>query len=252
MCLISLCPDEYVFSLCRLEQVSSFRLQKADKDLQLRLEEEGKKVAENQAALEEEKNKLLQTTTELQSAQHEAQALKHEAESLLQRARALEEAVGQLQGEVDQARAELREREAEERRLCLNVEQLETDLRSSKALTESLQTELNEKEKREVEMLGEKEQAVAEVITRFHPQRVVFLLCGDTLNTFHTVRVCFSGCRGGEEGGRQQGARSRGGAGAKTGRSAGSGGETEEGRGGEQQQKSQAGLFHEGHGLPAG
>lgn len=141
-------------------------MQKADKDLQLRLEEEGKKVAENQAALEEEKNKLLQTTTELRSAQHEAQALKSEAESLLQRARALEEAVSQLQGEVDQARAELREREAEERRLCLNVEQLETDLRSSKALTESLQTELNEKEKREVEMLGEKEQAVAEVFTR--------------------------------------------------------------------------------------
>lgn len=43
------------------------------------------------------------------------------------------------------------------------MEQLETDLRSSKAFTESLQAELHEKERREVEMLGEKEQAVAEV-----------------------------------------------------------------------------------------
>lgn len=80
-----------------------------------------------------------------------------------QRARALEEAVGQLQAEVDQARAELTEREAEERRLCLNVEQLEADLRSSKALTENLQTELNEKETKEVHMLEEKEEAIAQV-----------------------------------------------------------------------------------------
>lgn len=143
----------------------SSRLEKTVKDLQLRLEEEEKKVTESQAALEEEKSKLQQTTTELQSTQNEAHALKNEVESLLQRTKALEEAVSRLQGEVDQARTELREREAEERRLCLNVEQLETDLRSSKALTESLQTELHEKERREVEMLGEKEQAVAEVLT---------------------------------------------------------------------------------------
>ncbi|KAM8740307.1 uncharacterized protein golgb1 isoform 2-T2 [Acanthopagrus schlegelii] len=143
-------------------QLSVERVEKTVKDLQLRLEEEEKKVTESQAALEEEKSILQQTTTELQSAQNEAHALKNEVESLLQRTRALEEAVGRLQGEVDQARAELREREAEERRLCLNVEQLETDLRSSKALTESLQNELHEKERREVEMLGEKEQAVAE------------------------------------------------------------------------------------------
>ncbi|XP_054480228.1 golgin subfamily B member 1 [Anoplopoma fimbria] len=143
-------------------QLSVNRLEKADKDLKLKLEEEVKKVAESQAALEEERTKLQQTTTEMQSAQNEAHGLKNEVESLTQRTRALDEAVGRLQGEVDQARTELREREAEERRLCLNVEQLETDLRSSKALTESLQTELNEKEQREVEMLGEKEQAVAQ------------------------------------------------------------------------------------------
>ncbi|XP_042258801.1 golgin subfamily B member 1 [Thunnus maccoyii] len=143
-------------------QLSVDRLEKADKDWQLRLAEEEKNVKESQAALEEEKGKLQQTTAELQSAQTEAQALKTELESLQQRTRALEEAVGRLQDEVDQARTELKEREAEERRLCLNVEQLETDLRSSKALTENLQTELNEKERREVELLGEKEQAVTQ------------------------------------------------------------------------------------------
>uniref|UniRef100_UPI0037E76D4B golgin subfamily B member 1 n=1 Tax=Semicossyphus pulcher TaxID=241346 RepID=UPI0037E76D4B len=143
-------------------QLSVDRLEKADKDWQLRLEAEEKKVTEIQSALEEETSKLQKATSELQSAQAEIQALKNELESLQQRARALEEAVGQLQGEVDQARTELREREEEERRLCLNVEHLETDLRSSKALTENLQTELHEKEKREVEMLEEKEQAVTE------------------------------------------------------------------------------------------
>uniref|UniRef100_G3Q941 Golgin B1 n=1 Tax=Gasterosteus aculeatus TaxID=69293 RepID=G3Q941_GASAC len=115
------------------------RLEKADKDWQLKLEEEVKKVAASQADLEVASGKLQQTATEMQSAQHEARALKTEAESLNQRARALEEAVGRLQGEAERARAELREREAEERR-----------------------TELNEKERREVEMLGEKEQAVTQ------------------------------------------------------------------------------------------
>lgn len=138
----------------------------------MKLEEEEKKVAECQAALQEEKSRLQQTSAELQLAQDQAADLRRESESLLQRAKALEEAVGRLQAEVDQARTELREREAEERRLCLNVEQLEMDLRSSKALTENLQTELNEKERREVEMLGEKEQAVAEVST-------CCICCGD-------------------------------------------------------------------------
>uniref|UniRef100_A0A8D2ZR09 Golgin B1 n=1 Tax=Scophthalmus maximus TaxID=52904 RepID=A0A8D2ZR09_SCOMX len=143
-------------------QLSVNRLEKADKDWQLRLEEEEKKVTETRAALEDETTKLRQTTAELKSAQNEVGTLTEELEGLHHRVRALEEAVGRLQGEVDRARTELREREAEERRLCLNVEQLETDLRSSKALTESLQTELNEKERREVEMLVEKEQAAAQ------------------------------------------------------------------------------------------
>ncbi|XP_061570808.1 golgin subfamily B member 1-like [Cololabis saira] len=143
-------------------ELSVNRLEKGDKDWQLSLEEEEKKVAELQAALAEERVKLEQTTAELQSGQTEARDLKNEAEALNQRTRALEEAVARLQGEVDQARTELRDREAEERRLCLNVEHLETDLRSSKALTESLQNEVHEKESREVEMLGEKEQAVAQ------------------------------------------------------------------------------------------
>ncbi|KAM6895677.1 uncharacterized protein golgb1 [Xenentodon cancila] len=143
-------------------ELSVNRLEKGDKDWQLRLEEEEKKVAEQQAALAEVRIKLEQTTAELQSGQADAQARKNEMEGLNQRTRALEEAVDRLQGEVDRARTELRDREAEERRLCLNVEHLETDLRSSKALTESLQNELHEKERREVEMLGEKEQAVAQ------------------------------------------------------------------------------------------
>lgn len=151
----------------KFDLMFNFRLEKADKDWHLRFKEEEKKVRESQAALEEERATLQQTSAGMLSAQSEGLALKNELEGVRQRARALEEAVGRLQGEVDQARAELRDREAEERRLCLNAEQLETDLRSSKALTESLQTELSDKEKREVEMLGEKEQAVAQVFNYF-------------------------------------------------------------------------------------
>lgn len=104
--------------------------------------------------------------------------LRRESEGLLQRARALEEAVVRLQAEVEQARAQLGEREAEERRLCLSVEQLEMDLRSSKALTENLQEELHEKERREVEMLGEKEQAVAEVFTSWARTQILPAVSG--------------------------------------------------------------------------
>uniref|UniRef100_A0A3B3ZDT8 Uncharacterized protein n=1 Tax=Periophthalmus magnuspinnatus TaxID=409849 RepID=A0A3B3ZDT8_9GOBI len=138
-----------------------FSLEKAGKEWQQKFEEINNKFKASEESLEKEMSRLEETTAALQAAQNEALSLQKEVESLHQRTRALEEAVGRLQAEADQARAELRERETEERRLCLNVEQLEADLRSSKALTEYLQIELNEKERKEVEMLGEKEQAVA-------------------------------------------------------------------------------------------
>uniref|UniRef100_A0A8C7WRI6 Golgin B1 n=1 Tax=Oryzias sinensis TaxID=183150 RepID=A0A8C7WRI6_9TELE len=143
-------------------EASVSRLEKSETEWQQRLDEQNRKVKELQAALEDEKKKLEDTEAELQAAQSEVQVLKDDLESLHQRSLALEEAVSQLQGTVDLGRTELQEREAEERRLCLNVEQLETDLRSSKALTESLQAELHQMEERVVEMLGEKEQAVAQ------------------------------------------------------------------------------------------
>lgn len=132
--------------------------------------------------------------------------------------------MGRLQGEVDQAGAKLKEREAEERRLCLNVEQLETDLRSSKAFTESLQAELQEKEQREVEMLGEKEQAVAEVTRVTGSTGTGSAQLCPRLTSLSTL----SGCGGGQERGREPGPSSRGGAGAETGGAEGPGGKTEE------------------------
>ncbi|XP_055009901.1 golgin subfamily B member 1 isoform X2 [Boleophthalmus pectinirostris] len=143
-------------------QISIDSLENADKEWQQKFEEFNNKFKANKESLEKERSQLEQTTTALQAAQSETLSLQKEVESLHQRTKALEEAVGHLQAEADQARTELRERETEERRLCLNVEQLEADLRSSKALTENLQMELNEKERKEVEMLGETEQAVTQ------------------------------------------------------------------------------------------
>ena len=158
------CVCANIFQMLILIDFFHCRLQKVDQDWALRMEEEEKKSRETMAALEEKTGKLEQAMAQIQSTRAEVSTLQSEAEGLRNRVRALEEAVGRLQGEADQARSELREREAEERRLCLTVEQLETDLRSSKALTESLQTELSEKERREVELLGEKEQAVTQVL----------------------------------------------------------------------------------------
>ncbi|XP_052316448.1 golgin subfamily B member 1-like isoform X2 [Oncorhynchus keta] len=147
-------------------QLTVDRLQKADKQWQLKWEQEEKRLRENQAALEQERGELqkslAQTETSLADTRAQLASLESEAEGLRHRAQALEEAVGKLQGETNEARSQLKEREAEGRRLGLSVEQLETDLRSSKTLTESLQTELSEKERREVELLGEKEQAVTQ------------------------------------------------------------------------------------------
>ncbi|XP_031687446.1 golgin subfamily B member 1 isoform X2 [Oncorhynchus kisutch] len=147
-------------------QLTVDRLQKADEQWQLKWEQEEKRLRENQAALEQERGELqkslAQTETSLADTRAQLASLESEAEGLRHRAQALEEAVGKLQGETNEARSQLKEREAEGRRLGLSVEQLETDLRSSKTLTESLQTELSEKERREVELLGEKEQAVTQ------------------------------------------------------------------------------------------
>ncbi|KAM9402213.1 uncharacterized protein golgb1 isoform 2-T2 [Salvelinus alpinus] len=147
-------------------QLTVDRLQKADEQWQLKWEQEEKRLRENQAALEQERGELqkslAQTETSLADARAQLASLESEAEGLRHRAQALEEAVGKLQGETNEARSQLKEREAEGRRLGLSVEQLETDLHSSKTLTENLQTELSEKERREVELLGEKEQAVTQ------------------------------------------------------------------------------------------
>ncbi|XP_055761675.1 golgin subfamily B member 1-like isoform X2 [Salvelinus fontinalis] len=147
-------------------QLTVDRLQKADEQWQLKWEQEEKRLRENQAALEQERGELqkslAQTETSLADARAQLASLESEAEGLRHRAQALEEVVGKLQGETNEFRSQLKEREAEGRRLGLSVEQLETDLRSSKTLTENLQTELSEKERREVELLGEKEQAVTQ------------------------------------------------------------------------------------------
>ncbi|XP_036813159.1 golgin subfamily B member 1 isoform X2 [Oncorhynchus mykiss] len=147
-------------------QLTVDRLQKADEQGQLKWEQEEKRLRENQAALEQERGELqkslAQAETSLADTRAQLASLESEAEGLRHRAQALEEAVGKLQGETNEARSQLKEREAEGRRLGLSVEQLETDLRSSKTLTESLQTALCEKERREVELLGEKEQAVTQ------------------------------------------------------------------------------------------
>ncbi|XP_061920748.1 golgin subfamily B member 1 [Entelurus aequoreus] len=143
-------------------QLSVDRLQKANEESQLKLEKTEKNLNESRAEVEKQHAELLQTTAELQSAESQAQLLREELDSHNQRASALEEAVAKLQEEVGRARIELREREMDERRLCLTLEQFEADLQASKALTESLQAELREKEQREVEMLDEKEQAIVQ------------------------------------------------------------------------------------------
>ena len=144
-------------------------LQKAEEKWQLEMAETEKRHSEILSALEKERGELQQKLSEAESslAQTSSQlaSLEGEAEGLRHRAKALEEAVGKLQSEANQARAEIKERETEEKRLCLSLEQLETDLRSYKNLTETLQAELTEKEKREVELLGEKEQAVTKVFS---------------------------------------------------------------------------------------
>ncbi|XP_061125228.1 golgin subfamily B member 1 isoform X2 [Syngnathus typhle] len=138
------------------------RLEKADEERRVKLDEAEEMWKASRAEAEKEHAEVLRTAAELQSAQNQARLLGAEAESHKQRLRALEEAAARLQEDLGGARAELREREADARRLGLTLEQTEADLHASKASTENLQVALHEKEKREVEMLDEKEQAVAQ------------------------------------------------------------------------------------------
>ncbi|XP_066561648.1 golgin subfamily B member 1 isoform X2 [Amia ocellicauda] len=147
-------------------QGSVDRLQQSEAELQHHLEETEARHMEAAARLEGEiaelKKSLVQMEGALVEAREELASVRVEEEGLRQRTQALEDAVSDLQHEADALRVELREHEAGERSLGLNIEQLEADLRVSKALTEQLQVELAEKEKREVELLEEKEQAVSQ------------------------------------------------------------------------------------------
>ncbi|XP_043093536.1 golgin subfamily B member 1 isoform X2 [Puntigrus tetrazona] len=144
------------------------RMQKAEENLQLELSEAEKKHNESVADLEKERGDLQQNLalveTNLTQTRSQLTTLETEAEGLRNRTKALEEAVDKLQSEANEARAVIKERETEERRLCLRLEQLETDLASSKNLTDNLQAALDEKEKRVMELLGEKEQAVTQAV----------------------------------------------------------------------------------------
>ncbi|XP_051544796.1 golgin subfamily B member 1-like [Myxocyprinus asiaticus] len=144
------------------------RMQKAEENLRLQLAEVEKKYSESLTALEKEREDLQQKQAplEINLAQTHSQltSLEKEAVGLRHHAKALEEALDKLQSESNEARAAIKEREAEERRLCLRLEQLETDLGSSKNLTDILQAALDEKEKRELVLLGEKEQAVTQAV----------------------------------------------------------------------------------------
>ncbi|XP_065124496.1 uncharacterized protein golgb1 isoform X2 [Paramisgurnus dabryanus] len=144
------------------------RMQKTEENLQLELTETEKKHSETLSALEKEKADLQQKLTQVETNQVQTSSkltsLEAEAEGLRHQAKALEEAVDKLQGEVNEARTAIKEREAEEMRLGLRLEQLETDLSSSKNLTKTLQESLAEKERREMELLGEKEQAVTQAV----------------------------------------------------------------------------------------
>ncbi|KAF4114554.1 hypothetical protein G5714_004777 [Onychostoma macrolepis] len=144
------------------------RMQKAEENLHLELSEAEKKYNESLAALEKERGDLQKNLalveTNLTQTRSQLTTLETEAEGLRHRTKALEEAVDKLQSDANEARVVIKERETEERRLCLRLEQLETDLASSKNLTDNLQAALDEKEKREMELLGEKEQAVTQAV----------------------------------------------------------------------------------------
>lgn len=168
------------------------RLQKAEEQWQLDSSEAEKKHNKSLTVVEKErdemKQKFSQTESSLVQAQSQLTSLEVETEGLRNRAKALEDAADKLQSDANQARAELKEREAEERRLCLILEQLETDLRSSKTLTDALQAQLAEKQKREVELLGEKEHAVTQV---FAFGSVLMQHSSGLLRTsFFTLRLC--------------------------------------------------------------
>ncbi|KAK2892658.1 hypothetical protein Q8A67_012646 [Cirrhinus molitorella] len=152
------------------EELQSFleRVQKAEENLQLELSEAEKKHHESLATLEKERDDLQQkltlVETNLTQTRSQLTTLETEAEGLRHHTKALEEAVDKLQSDANEARTVIKERETEERRLCLRLEQLETDLAASKNLTDNLQAALNEKEKREMELLGEKEHAVTQAV----------------------------------------------------------------------------------------
>ncbi|TRY92411.1 hypothetical protein DNTS_007197 [Danionella cerebrum] len=144
------------------------RMQKAEENQHLEFSDletqHNKSLASFEVERQDLQEKLTLAETALTQAHSQLTALESEAEGLRNRAKALEAAVDRLQTGANEAHAVIKEREVEERRLCLILEQLETDLGSSKNLTETLQVELDEKEKREMALLGEKEQAVTQAV----------------------------------------------------------------------------------------
>uniref|UniRef100_UPI00398F3D56 golgin subfamily B member 1-like isoform X2 n=1 Tax=Pristiophorus japonicus TaxID=55135 RepID=UPI00398F3D56 len=155
-------------------EIKLSRLEHSEQEWESKFKSEEENHRQMMKKVEDENGQLLSKSEEFQKlhkdSQNELLKLTEEAKSLREQIMDLKSSLEKLESTKSDLEKNLRQREAEVQNYLLTCEQLQSDLQSSKALTEKLHEETGEKEEKIVALLAAKEEAVANAISEAQQQ----------------------------------------------------------------------------------
>ncbi|XP_078091841.1 golgin subfamily B member 1-like [Mustelus asterias] len=161
---------------CEELEIKLSRLEHSEQEWESKFKSEEEVHEQMMKKVEDENRQLFSKSEEFQKllkdSQNELLKLTEEAKSLREQIADLDSSLEKLEKAKSDLEANLKQREAEAQNYLLTCEQLQSDLQSSKSLTEKLHGETAEKEEKIVSLLAAKEEAVANAIGEAQQQRV--------------------------------------------------------------------------------
>ncbi|XP_072418880.1 golgin subfamily B member 1-like isoform X1 [Chiloscyllium punctatum] len=155
-------------------EIKLSRLEQSEQEWELKFKSEDEVHRQTVKKMEEENQQLFSKSEEFQKlhkdSQNELLKMTEEVKTLTGKSADLSSLLEKLEATRGELEESLRQQEAEAQNYLLTCEQLQSDLQSSKSLTEKLHKEIGEKEEKIVSLLAAKEEAVANAISEAQQQ----------------------------------------------------------------------------------
>ncbi|XP_059510508.1 golgin subfamily B member 1 isoform X2 [Stegostoma tigrinum] len=155
-------------------EIKLSRLEQSEQEWESKFKSEEEVHRQMVKKVEDENQQLFSKFEEFQKlhkdSQNELLKITEEVKSLIEKNAVLSSSLEKLETTRGELEENLRQQEAEVQNYMLTCEQLQSDLQSSKSLTDKLHKEIGEKEEKIVSLLAAKEEAVANVISEAQQQ----------------------------------------------------------------------------------